>query len=579
MAFPRFFFIPGVCSLFWVLPFVILLFYSCNSGDNIQQKEIVETPEEINVKAEDLIRNTLEEILQDPAKLPDSIKLKNASLLQEMYSKNGFGLLWSSKGIFNKEADSLFTLIDSAQLYGLFPSDYYAEQLKRLKTELARDTSKETQLDASKWAYTDMLSTSAFIQLVKDLKVGRLLPDSVLLKDTSFRPDYFFKEKELFTAQAVQQFTATLEPANTDYHELKAALPQFLRKADMRNFTIIKTKDSLLLKKLVYKRISEEDSIRLTVVRNPDSATIATAIKKYQRYKKLKEDGKISSSLISKLNATDKEKFFRIAITMDKYKMLPKLPEEYIWVNLPSYFLEVRKGDSVSLVSKIICGKTITKTPQLTSAISDMITYPQWTIPESIIKKEILPGLKRNAAYTQKRGYSIVDAKGNEISPSEVNWAKYKNSIPYKVVQGSGDANALGVMKFNFANPYAVYLHDTNQRYLFDKSSRALSHGCVRVHKWRELAYYISRRDSTADSSKYTPIDSLNSWLDKKMKKVIRVRQRLPLFIRYFSSYSPRLTYLMDASYWVYIVHLPIIAFMPGVVAELHLPLFFLSSL
>jgi murein L,D-transpeptidase YcbB/YkuD len=165
-----------------------------------------------------------------------------------------------------------------------------------------------------------------------------------------------------------------------------------------------------------------------------------------------------------------------------------------------------------------------------------MVTYPQWTIPESIIKKEVLPGLKRDAGYTQKRGYSIVDLKGTEISPFSVGWAKYKNSIPYKVVQGSGDANALGVLKFNFANQYEVYLHDTNQRYLFDRSARALSHGCVRVHKWRELASYILRRDSTADSSKYTPIDSLDSWLAQKKKKYIKVRQQLPLFIRYFSA-------------------------------------------
>jgi murein L,D-transpeptidase YcbB/YkuD len=239
--------------------------------------------------------------------------------------------------------------------------------------------------------------------------------------------------------------------------------------------------------------------------------------------------------LINRLNNTDKEKFIRIAITLDKYKMLPSLPEEYIWVNLPSYFLEVRKGDSVTLTSKIICGKTVTKTPQLTSAVSDMITYPQWTIPESIIKNEILPGLQRDPGYTNKKGFSIVDYKGNEIDPYTVKWAKYKKGIPYKVVQGSGDANALGVMKFNFANPSAVYLHDTNQRYLFDKKERAMSHGCVRVQKWKELAHYIIRRDSLADSTRYTPIDSLSSWLAHKQKKVIKVRQQLPLFIRYFS--------------------------------------------
>jgi len=517
----------------------VLFFLSmtgCSNHQNIQEKEVVESPEEINTKAEDLIQTTLEELLQNPARLPDSIKLKNAAILQEMYSKNSYGLLWSSEGVFNKEADSLTKLIDSARYYGLFPADYYGERIKALKTELRKSTSKETKLDAAKWAYADMLSTSAFIQLIKDIRFGRLLADSILVKDTTLKAGYFTEQKQQFISGSIQHFTDSLEPANKDYHKLKTALHAFLPKANLKSYTLVRTKDSLLLPKLVYKRISEEDSLKIEPEKKPDSLAIVSVIKKYQKWKKLKEDGKISTSLVTRLNNTDKEKFIRIAITLDKFKMLPSLPEEYIWVNLPSYILEIRTGDSVALTSKVICGKPQTKTPQLTSAISDMITYPQWTIPESIIKKEILPGLQRNPGYTQKRGYSIVDAKGNEVNPYSVNWAKYKKGIPYKVVQGSGDANALGIMKFNFANPYAVYLHDTNQRYLFDKSSRALSHGCVRVQKWHELAYYIIRKDSLADSTNYTPVDSVDSWLAQKKKKVIKVRQQLPLFIRYFTA-------------------------------------------
>lgn len=516
--------------------FLLLLLSNCNSHQNIGEKEIVETPAEINTRAEDVIKYTLEQLLQNPSKVPDSLKIKNARLLQAMYTKNNFGLLWSSEGVFSKDADSLLTLIDSAKIYGLFSSDYYAEKLKNLKLELVKDTSAQPKFDAARWAYHDMLSTSAFIQLVKDIKVGRLLADSVLVKDTSLHEAFFSKQKDAFSTQSIAGFTLALEPANKEYHQLKQALRNFLPKANMRSYTLVKTKDSSLLPKLIYKRISEQDSLKITANKKPDSLAVATAIRKYQQEKKLKEDGKITTALITRLNSTDKEKFIRVAITLDKYKMLPALPDEYIWVNLPSYFLELRKGDSIMLTSKIICGKALTRTPQLTSTITDMITYPQWTIPESIIKKEILPGLKKNSGYTQKRGYSIVDLQGAEVSPFSVSWAKYKNSIPYKVVQGSGDANALGVLKFNFSNPYAVYLHDTNQRYLFEKTSRALSHGCVRVQKWKELAYYILRKDSTADSLKYTPIDSLTSWLAQKKKKVIRVHQQLPLFIRYFTA-------------------------------------------
>lgn len=536
MYFLRHAFLPLTAQRFIATLLVIYFFSSCNSHQSVQEKEIVETPEQINEKAEELIKNTLEDILQNPSRLPDSIKLKNPSLLEQLYKKNEFRLFWSSKGAFNKEADSLMSLINNAQYDGLFSSDYYSESLNRLKEELTKNASKETRLDAAKWAYSDMLSTSAFIQLVKDLKLGRLLPDSVLIKDTSLHADFFVAKKDKFASQSLQEFVSSLEPANKDFATLKIALRNFLPKANMRNYTSVRTKDSLLLPKLVYRRILEEDSLNLKEVKKPDSVLIASTVKKYQHWKKMKEDGKISASLVKKLNATDKEKFIRVAITMDKYKMLPQLPKEYIWVNLPSYFLEVRDGDSVSLVSKIVCGKPTTKTPQLTSSITDMITYPQWTIPESIIKKEILPGLKKNPGYTQKRGYSLVDSKGNEVSPYDVDWSKYKTGIPYKVVQGSGDANALGVIKFNFSNPYSVYLHDTNQRYLFERSGRSLSHGCVRVQKWKELAYYILRKDSVATNAKSTTVDSLNSWLSQKLKKVIRVRQQLPLFIRYFTA-------------------------------------------
>jgi L,D-transpeptidase YcbB len=89
-------------------------------------------------------------------------------------------------------------------------------------------------------------------------------------------------------------------------------------------------------------------------------------------------------------------------------------------------------------------------------------------------------------------------------------------------------------MKFNFPNKYAVYLHDTNQRYLFSKSKRALSHGCVRVQAWQELTNFILRNDSLY-SDKFVPVDSVNNWLALKEKHLITVRKKIPLFIRYFT--------------------------------------------
>jgi murein L,D-transpeptidase YcbB/YkuD len=188
--------------------------------------------------------------------------------------------------------------------------------------------------------------------------------------------------------------------------------------------------------------------------------------------------------------------------------------------------------------SKVICGKPETRTPLLTSEISDIITYPTWTVPTSIIVKQYLPRLKNNPNYISRLGLKLMNNKGEVINPGSVNWSKYSRGIPYRVVQGSGDNNSLGVIKFNFDNPYAVYLHDTNQRYLFKNASRALSHGCVRVQEWEKLAYYIAGNDSLLskrkDSLKYTA-DSIKSWISQKERHHIDVKNHITLYIRYFS--------------------------------------------
>ena len=103
------------------------------------------------------------------------------------------------------------------------------------------------------------------------------------------------------------------------------------------------------------------------------------------------------------------------------------------------------------------------------------------------------------------------------------------------MVQGSGDANALGVLKFHFDNKYSVYLHDTNQRYLFANAMRSLSHGCVRVQEWLKLAYYILRTDSLQASRNYRMGDSLRVWLSNKEKHSIPVKNKIPVYIRYIT--------------------------------------------
>lgn len=509
--------------------------------------DIAVTPEELDKKAPEIIQQSLEFAAANNGDIGDSVFLFNSQLTQAIYEKKQFTTLWSSKESWTPVADSLVEFLNNCRLYGLFPEDYHLESLKTIRLRFDYDSfSTSYRRDAVLWSKADMMLTDAFIHLVKDIRLGRLPNDSVSSrKDSLLSNDFYIQQLDsLLRGVSLAGMMTALEPRHEGYHLIKAGLQKFLDSADNRTYTIVPSPkiDTLTFKKALQTRLFEGGYISYDSVA-ADSLQLARAVKKFQKQKNITVDGKAGEGTLRLLNTTDRERFIRIAITLDRYKLLPpQMPGRYIWVNLPSFTMKLQHGDSVILLSKIICGKPITRTPLLTSAISEIITYPQWTVPNSIIVKEILPAVKRNPGYLAGKGFSLVDKNGEEVDPFTVDWSKYSKGIPYKVVQGSGDANALGVLKFNFPNKYAVYLHDTNQRSLFGLAVRTLSHGCVRVQEWQKLADYIIRNDKTknaekilVDTSRVPLIDSLESWLNKKEKHSIAVKNRLPVYIRYFT--------------------------------------------
>lgn len=517
------------------------LLVACNNAKHPPATDIAATPEELNSKVTENIRSSLAFSLQNNGMIDDSLALSDPRLVNLLYEGNQFAAQWTGTEQWKPVGDSLLQFIGKARLYGLFPEDYHFTALLLARKKIADDTlARFARKDAIVWANTELLLTDAFIRIVKDLKLGRLPQDSVTLRKDSILADEFYAQqlKLVQQRQAPGPVFQALEPTHEGYRELKKGIAGFLDSADDRVFTIVPSPRQKApdFKNLLYKRLYEGGFIAYDSA-GADSTQLAEAVKKFQQREHITVDGKAGEATVRLMNVSDRDRFIQIAITLDRYKLLPDtLPSRYVWVNLPAYFMQYRENDTLRLVSKIICGKPATRTPLLNSAISELVTYPQWTVPASIIAKEILPAVKKDPGYLARKGFSLVNAKGDEVDPYTVDWSKYSKGIPYKVVQGSGDANALGILKFNFPNKYAVYLHDTNQRYLFGQAMRSLSHGCVRVQDWEKLAYGIIRYDNReAEESPSPQEDSLASWLQRKEKHHIPVRNRLPVYIRYFT--------------------------------------------
>jgi murein L,D-transpeptidase YcbB/YkuD len=506
--------------------------FSCKSKKP-EEKDIVKQPEQLEDRVKKNLRGIIDYAINNKGKINDTSVLSAPGSVKLVYERNGYTAIWSNEGDWAPAGDSLYAFIKNAKLYGLFPSDYFYVSLFSIHRQL--DTDTLAKKDAALWSRADVMMTDALLLIGQHLKKGRLPYDSLSSKKDSGLADNYFVNV-LNEVIKTKQLTATLEklePTLSGYSSLKSGIKNFLDTATFKTYTYLTFpfKDSVQFYSLLQKRLYEENIID-TLPLSADTTILRSAITKYQLLKKLKTTGKANENTIKSLNDTDWEKYKRIALNLDKYKLMAdSMPVIYVWINLPSFKLKVIDSDSLVMESRVIVGAPKTRTPELYSEISNFITLPQWTVPYSIIFKDMLPAIKRDTNYLKKQNLMVVDRNDSVISPSKINWSKLsKNHFPYQIKQREGDDNSLGVLKFNFRNKYSVYLHDTNARWLFSKSVRALSHGCVRVQDWKDLAHFLVRNDTVRYNT-----DTLARWILRKEKHVVSGFKKVPLFIKYFT--------------------------------------------
>jgi len=478
--------------------------------------------------------------------IEDSSLLTTPNETIAAYKDANYEPLWIKDEGLTNNGQTLINFIRNVRSYGLIPEAYNLQKITSQYNKLQLDSLWENERKNPKnWARIDILLTDAFLSITRNLDRGYIPLDS-LSKDATYSAAKY-KEALINTRKTdnLLQILESFEPKSKSYQDLKKLLPNFLSAADFsKKYTFIDypiTNKNKFVAQIIKR--SKEENLLPNDVTNLDSIELSNLVKRIQEKKNLEIDGKYGRQLILALNNTDSEKFLKIVINMDRLRRnREEYPNRYLWVNLPSFYLQVFENGETKIESKVIIGKPNTRTPLITSKINQITTYPTWTIPTSIISKEILPNIKKNNNYLNRKGYSIFDASGQKVNPDSVNWSSYEKGIPFKVVQPGGDANSLGIMKFNFPNKYSVYLHDTNQRSLFNNSFRSLSHGCVRVQNWDSLYQYIILSDKRANdddiASNGVLVDSVKTWLNAKKRRTVSIVNELPIYIRYYTAAS-----------------------------------------
>jgi L,D-transpeptidase YcbB len=518
------------------LPFLIILcwlgFSTC-SPEKTKTVILVEKPEKINDKINQLLQKELG--LADTSKtilvLEDSLHATKE--IVSFYTLRKYEAVWTHKGLLNADGDSLFSLLKNVDEFGLVPDDYHFSKIDKLISTAKDSASKK--FDAIKLFKADLLFTDAFFQLAVHVSKGRLNPDSLIAE---WHLEKLDTNLVLLLDDAVKHNTLkslieSLEPKNEPYQKLKAALRAYKKEFKDVEWVPLASRESdsiTFTQRLKERLIASHDY--LEVASGNDSIKLLKSIKNFQCKYHLVEDGKIGKLTFKALQQTKQDVINQIAMNMERWRWNePPKEKQYVWVNIPKFEMHVMEEDTLIMRSRVIAGAPKTPTPLLKSTIRYFTIYPYWTVPYSIIKKEILPILKRDTSYLRRKNFEVLDRDGYVID-TMINWKKYSaNYFPFKLRQRIGDDNSLGILKFNFHNKYGVYMHDTDNRKLFTWENRALSHGCVRLEKFFDFAKFLVRDDSL----KY-PVDSLQADLGREIQKQINLKRPIPIYINYFTA-------------------------------------------
>ena len=227
---------------------------------------------------------------------------------------------------------------------------------------------------------------------------------------------------------------------------------------------------------------------------------LAVALHKFQASHGLDTDGKVGAQTLAQLNVSADDRLGSILLNLDRFRQLaPSMGARYLYVNVAGMELFLVEQGQVTFHNRVIVGRVDRKTPLLQSVIHRIDFNPTWVVPPKIARIDMLNHLRQDPNYFQTHNVRVYDgwsADAHEIDASSIEWSQYSaNNMPFVLRQDPGPENALGPVKFDFANDYAVYIHGTPMKSLFALGSRALSSGCVRMEQPVDMAAYLLRND------------------------------------------------------------------------------------
>jgi len=460
--------------------------------------------------------------------LHDQLQLLDRPRLATWYAANDYAPIWDAAGI-----DTLTAVLQAAPSNGLPAIRYDVAQLRALQAAANSSPDSAAMFEAT--------ASDIYLRYAIDVSTGLINPSSLSrLIDRRRQVANVADLMDGVRAEGANPaFYAALEPQAPVYRALKNELVRLAaviaegetqpRVGPGRSLRPGQTDERVLALRV---RLAMQGYTDVAGDSPVYDTLLADAVKAFQTINNLDADGIIGPKTLEAINADPTQHYQQVLVNLERARWMNfDRGARHIWVNQASYMGYVIDNGSVSLETRVVVGKSGEKyqTVEFSDVMEHMVINPSWNVPESIASQEYLPDILRDPTLLARQNIEMqVRGSGRIVDPRLVNLSQYTvNNFPYVLRQRPGSGNALGRVKFMFPNRHNIYLHDTPSRSLFNRDTRAFSHGCVRVQRPLELAYLLLAPQESDPEGMFTAV------LNTRQETQINLTVHVPVHLVY----------------------------------------------
>lgn len=372
--------------------------------------------------------------------------LVSVGLLDDFYRRRDDRYIWHS----SRQVEDLLRLVEHSIYEGFQPSDFHAGEI--VATMKGRAPS---DLPASLHADAEILLSDSLLRLIHHYRYGKLAPRHLgknRKHEGASVTDLIDDLERVVRAEDLQVAVESLTSRPFFYERLQQGLARYRRIAAAGGWPRVPAGRSL--------RPSMRDS-RVPVIRKCLRATgdftghasdspfydqaLKAAVVAFQKRHHLRADGVVGPTTRAVMNLPVAKRVNQIRINLERMRWISDgLPDDFLLVNIPEQRVKLFRDGRLVWSSRVIVGRRKRPTPAFRDRMKYLEINPSWTVPPTILKKDILPAVRRNPGYLKRRGLQVVTRSGKPVSLKSVNWKVPAKRFPYLIRQPPGTRNALG---------------------------------------------------------------------------------------------------------------------------------------